>query len=34
MLPDYIGSHQVSVPPGNRGGIIVPATKLLVEVTA
>lgn len=33
MLPEYIDSIRVSVPPGDQGGIIVPASKLSVELT-
>ncbi len=33
MLPDYIASLRVSVPPGDQGSILVPATKLSVELT-
>jgi len=32
-LPDYFASRWGSVTPGDRGGIIVPGTKLSVELT-
>jgi|GEM_PF-4079863 hypothetical protein len=33
MLPNYFASRWGSVTPGDRGGIIVPGTKLSVELT-
>ena len=33
MLPGYIASLWVSVPPGDRGGIFIPGAMLLVELT-
>jgi hypothetical protein len=32
-LPDYFEARWGSVEPGNRGGIIVPGTKLTVELS-